>query len=152
MQFAMVRRILDRVHLEKKKQIRWVRSFQLGERWELGLRSAVHPPSETTAPPLKIIFLPPSPSPHPTLPPLFKPFAISNPPKPAQHMGFSDTITGLVDRLKPTNKPTSFSGIGSGNQGARSFEDDVSSLPLVSKQPICHLPTIAPRLTILYRR
>ena len=41
-------------------------------------------------------------------------------------MGFSDTVTGLVDRFKPSNKPTSFSGIGSGNQGIVSFEDDVS--------------------------
>lgn len=43
-------------------------------------------------------------------------------------MGFSDTVAGLVDRLKPANKSSSFSGIGSGNQGIVSFEDEVSFL------------------------
>jgi hypothetical protein len=61
-------------------------------------------------------------------------------------MGFLDTLTGLVDRLKPSNKPTSFSGIGSGNQGIISFEDNVSFLPPISQ-------LIRPPLTILlYRR
>lgn len=67
-------------------------------------------------------------------------------------MGFSDTVQGLVDRLKPSSKPTKFSGIGSGNQGIISFEDDVSSLPLVSRQPTRHPSALAPRLTILYHR
>ena len=59
--------------------------------------------------------------------------------KLASVMGFSDTIGGLVDRLKPASKPTSFSGIGSGNHGIVSFEDDVSSLCLrVDNAPIVH--------------
>jgi hypothetical protein len=61
-------------------------------------------------------------------------------------MGFSDTVTGLVDRLKPSNKLNSFSGIGSGNQGIVSFEEDVSSLP------VDNAPAITPRLTILSLR
>jgi hypothetical protein len=40
-------------------------------------------------------------------------------------MGFSDTVASLVDRLKPSNKSAPFSGIGSGNQGVVSFEDNV---------------------------
>lgn len=47
-------------------------------------------------------------------------------------MGFSDTVAGLVDRFKPSNKSTSFSGIGSGNQGIVSFEDDmIVSKPMI---------------------
>jgi len=53
-------------------------------------------------------------------------------------MGFSDTVAGLVDRLKPSNKSTSFSGIGSGNQGIVSFEDDVSSLLPTRQQSTRH--------------
>ena len=62
-------------------------------------------------------------------------------------MGFSDTVVGLVDRLKPSNKSTSFSGIGSGNQGIVSFEDDVSSLlPTYRQRSRRSAP--GPRLTI----
>lgn len=62
-------------------------------------------------------------------------------------MGFSDTVVGLVDRLKPSNKSTSFSGIGSGNQGIVSFEDDVSSfLPTCRQRSRCFAS--GPRLTI----
>jgi len=56
------------------------------------------------------------------------PHDIQPPSRLASGMGFSDTVAGLVDRLKPSSKSTSFSGIGSGNQGIVSFEDDVSSL------------------------
>ena len=75
------------------------------------------------------------------------PHDIQPPSKLALGMGFSDTVAGLVDRLKPSTKSTSFSGIGSGNQGIVSFEDDVSSL-----QPTCRgcarrLSHLVPRLT-----
>ena len=63
-------------------------------------------------------------------------------------MGFSDTITGLVDRLNPSNKPTSFSGIGSGNQGIVSFQDDVSALLPACRQCPRHPSRMIPRLTI----
>lgn len=47
-------------------------------------------------------------------------------------MGFSDTVAGLVDRLKPSNKLSSFSGIGSGNQGIVSFQDEmIVSKPMI---------------------
>jgi len=47
-------------------------------------------------------------------------------------MGFSDTVAGLVDRLKPSHKSTSFSGIGNANQGIVSFEDDmIVSKPMI---------------------
>ena len=67
-------------------------------------------------------------------------------------MGFSDSIAGLVDRLKPSNKSTSFSGIGSGNHGIISFEDNVSSLSSIYQQLTLHLSTVAPRLMVLHRR
>jgi hypothetical protein len=60
-------------------------------------------------------------------------------------MGFSDTVTGLVDRFKPSNKLTSFSGIGSGNQGIVSFEEDVSSPPM-RLQRTRNPSTITPQL------
>jgi hypothetical protein len=63
-------------------------------------------------------------------------------------MGLSDTITGLVDRLKPSNKSSSFSGIGSGNQGIVSFEDDVSSLLPAYRQCAGRVSPPVPRLTV----
>ena len=63
-------------------------------------------------------------------------------------MGFSDTVAGLVDRLKPSSKSTSFSGIGSGNQGIVSFEDDVSYLLPTCRQRIRRLSRLVPQLTI----
>lgn len=67
-------------------------------------------------------------------------------------MGFSDTVTGLVDRLKPSNKSTPFSGIGSGNQGIVSFEDDVSSLLPMRRQCARRLSHLGPRLIIPFLR
>ena len=64
-------------------------------------------------------------------------------------MGFSDTVAGLVDRLRPSSKFTSFSGIGSGNQGIVSFEDDVSSLLPTCN---CHPLRLALRLIVPFLR
>ena len=75
------------------------------------------------------------------------PHDIQPPSRLALDMGFSDTVAGLVDRLKPSSKPTSFSGIGSGNQGIVSFEDDVSSLQPTCRRCACRLSHLVPRLT-----
>ena len=75
---------------------------------------------------------------------LLIPHHIPSPPA----MGLSDTIAGLVDRLKPSNKSSSFSGIGSGNQGIVSFEDDVSSLLPAYRQCAGRVSPPVPRLTV----
>lgn len=67
-------------------------------------------------------------------------------------MGLSDTVAGLVDRFKPSNKPTSFSGIGSGNHGIVNFEDDVSSLPSTCRQRSRRLLHLVSRLTVPFLR
>lgn len=74
------------------------------------------------------------------------------PSRLASGMGFSDTVAGLVDRLKPSNKPTSFSGIGSGNHGIVSFEDDVSPLPPTCRQRVCRISHLVSQLTIRFLR